>query len=374
MPAPIKTAILGTGIGVHHLHWPLLKSLPSYFEVTTILERKQTGVAKALTGGTVKVVATLDEVINSDVELIIVATSDDTHFEIIKKILNAGKQHVLGEKPLTYHAAQSAELQELAKAKGRVLGVFQSRRFDGDYLTAKKLIENNTLGSVTSYEVFYSFYRPASVAFEGAAPPEGDVHWKDNPALNRGNIYTIGAHTIDQIYTLFGMPDKILGRTWSVRGNGVQDSFEATFIYPPRPGTHIPLCARATTNLMSPVDPQLRFVVKATKGAYVKYYEDNQWYALQRGEANADTYGTEIKEHWGTATLVQPDGSFKNEVIPTERGDYRQVYRELASAIWANDPSKNSVQVSSVIQATELIELAHKSAKEDRYMFKGKDY
>lgn len=125
---------------------------------------------------------------------------------------------------------------------------------------------------------------------------------------------------------------------------------------------------------MSPLEPQPKLVVRATKGGYVKHYEDDQWFALDRGDVNSDTYGTELKERWGTATLVQADGSFKNETIPTERGDYRQVYREMAEAVWAKDPSKNSVQVSSVIEVTKIIEQALKSAKEGRWMVKGKDY
>lgn len=72
--------------------------------------------------------------------------------------------------------------------------------------------------------------------------------------------------------------------------------------------------------------------------------------------------------------MCRPDGSFKNETIPIERGDYRQVYREMAEAVWAKDPSKNSVQVSSVIQVIKMIEQALKSAEEDRWMAKGKDY
>lgn len=123
MPAPIKTAILGTGIALNHLHWPLLRSLPDMYVVTTVMERKMAGVAKKLCGDQIKIVATLDGVINSDVEVIVVATSDGSHYEIIKKIFNAGKQHVFSEKPLTYHSKQSEELEALAKAKGKILGV-----------------------------------------------------------------------------------------------------------------------------------------------------------------------------------------------------------------------------------------------------------
>lgn len=145
-------------------------------------------------------------------------------------------------------------------------------------------------------------------------------------------------------------------------------------MYPPQPGSIIPLFVRATTNLISPVDPQPKFVIKAGKGAFVKHYEDGQWFALDEGKVLDPSYGTEPEARWGTATLVQKDGSFKNEKVPTEKGDYRQVYREMAEAIWANDPSKNTVSVASVVEVLKMVELSLKSAKENRWMIKGKDY
>ncbi|KIW22094.1 uncharacterized protein PV07_12511 [Cladophialophora immunda] len=374
MPAPIKTAILGTGIALNHLHWPLLGSLPDMFEVTTVMERKMAGVAKSVCGDKIDVVATLDEVLaNKAVELVVVTTSDKTHFDYCKRSLRAGK-HVFSEKPLTYSSVESEELEKLAREAGKILGVFQCRRWDGDYLTVKRLIESNTLGPICSYEVFYDFYRPADVVLEGANNTTTEVHWKDDPAQNGGGIYATGTHIIDQVWCLFGFPEKILGRVWGVRGHGVDDCFDCYFMYPARPGSIVPLFVRATTNWISPLDPQPKFVIKASKGGFVKHYEDDQWFALDRGEVNSPSYGTEPETKWGTATLVQPDGSFKNEKIPTERGDYRQVYRELAESIWANDPSKNTVQVSVVIEVLKIIELSLRSAKENRWLIKGVDY
>ena len=78
------------------------------------------------------------------------------------------------------------------------------------------------LGPVSSYEVFYDFYRPADAVLEGAGS-SNEVHWKDDPAQNGGGIYATGTHIIDQVWCLFGFPEKILGRVWGVRGHGVDD-------------------------------------------------------------------------------------------------------------------------------------------------------
>jgi hypothetical protein len=60
--------------------------------------------------------------------------------------------------------------------------------------------------------------------------------------------------------------------------------------------------------------------------------------------------------------------------VPTERGDYRELYRNVAAAVRANDSSKLAVTVDSVVVQLKVIELALKSAKEDRVMVRGKDY
>ena len=92
MPGPINTAILGTGIALNHLHWPLMGSLPDMFNVTTVMERKMAGVAKSVCGKHIKVVATLDEVLaDPNIELVVVATSDKTHYDYCTKSLLAGK-------------------------------------------------------------------------------------------------------------------------------------------------------------------------------------------------------------------------------------------------------------------------------------------
>lgn len=159
MPESIKTAILGTGIALKHLHWPLMGALPDMFNVTTIMERKMAGVAKSVCGDKLNVVATLDEVLSSDIELVDVATSDKTHYEYCKRSLEASKHgewssrlqngsdalrmEMFCEKPLTYTAAEAANLEKIAVKTGRVLDFFQCRRWDGDFLTVKKLIESN---------------------------------------------------------------------------------------------------------------------------------------------------------------------------------------------------------------------------------------
>jgi predicted dehydrogenase len=165
---PISTAILGTGMALNHLHFPLVNALPDLYQLTTVLERTDRGIARKVCGPNIKVVSTLAEVLgDATLELVIVATADKTHFEIIKQCLLAkkhgeifqepGQSHgspqaftVFTDKPLTYSSAEAEELGKLAKKQNVTLSVFQNRRWDGDFLTAAKLIKSGKVRMIPS--------------------------------------------------------------------------------------------------------------------------------------------------------------------------------------------------------------------------------
>jgi hypothetical protein len=113
----------------------------------------------------------------------------------------------------------------------------------------------------------------------------------------------------------------VYGTTWDCRGTGVKDcvspcenavAFDVHLTYPPQGDSIAPLHVRCTTNWISPFEPQLKFVLKATKGGWVKYYEDDQWFALDERRMG-DDYGVEPEEKWGVATVARSDGSFATE-------------------------------------------------------------
>src|SRR6185295_11727117 len=93
-----------------------------------------------------------------DIELVIINTPNETHFEFASRALEAGK-HVVVEKPFTVTSAEGKKLIELAQKKNRILTVFQNRRWDGDFLTVKKILDQKLLGKVVEFEMHYDRYR-----------------------------------------------------------------------------------------------------------------------------------------------------------------------------------------------------------------------
>lgn len=82
-----------------------------------------------------------------DIDLVVIATPNDTHFPLAKAALEAGK-HVVVDKPFTVTLSQARELENLAKHCGRILSVFHNRRWDSDFLTVSALINEGQLGEV----------------------------------------------------------------------------------------------------------------------------------------------------------------------------------------------------------------------------------
>ncbi|STU70488.1 putative oxidoreductase [Klebsiella variicola] len=94
-----------------------------------------------------------------DIDLVVIATPNDTHFPLAKAALEAGK-HVVVDKPFTVTLSQARELESLAKHCGRVLSVFHNRRWDSDFLTVRALINEGQLGEVCYFESHFDRFRP----------------------------------------------------------------------------------------------------------------------------------------------------------------------------------------------------------------------
>jgi predicted dehydrogenase len=141
---------------------------------------------------------TFEEVITSPaIDLVVIATPNPTHFELTRCALEAGK-HVVVDKPFTLNAHQARTLAELAEARGRMLSVFQNRRWDGDFLALRRIVEAGSLGEVVYFESHFDRYRP-----------EVQDHWREQAGPGSGIWYDLGPHLADQALLLFGWPEAV---------------------------------------------------------------------------------------------------------------------------------------------------------------------
>ncbi|MCK4747946.1 MAG: Gfo/Idh/MocA family oxidoreductase, partial [Bacteroidales bacterium] len=126
------------GMSGQVFHAPLLQMHPG-FEILSIFERSKSLSASRYSEA--KIVRAYDELLSDDkIELVIVNTPDPLHYDMCRQALQAGK-HVVVEKPFVQEPASGQELIDLAKRQGLLLSVFHNRRWDGDFLTIRKILE-----------------------------------------------------------------------------------------------------------------------------------------------------------------------------------------------------------------------------------------
>lgn len=310
---PIKTGIASYGMSGLVFHAPLLH-VHSGFEMVNVVERSYKGSKERYPN--ISVVKSFEDLlVAKDLELIIVNTPDATHFAYCKLALEADK-NVIVEKPFTMKVSEAEELIELAKRKEKLLSVFQNRRWDGDYLTVKKVIQNKLLGRFVSFESHFDRYR-------NFIQPNT---WKEEPVLGAEIVYNLGAHMIDQAYDLFGMPNSVSADIGIQRTDGkVDDFYNIVLRYD---DIHASLKASYMVREEGP-----RYILHGTEGSFLKWGIDPQEDALKVGRyPNEANWGVEPRKLWGKLNTVL-NGLHYTGRIETIPGNYLSYYDNIHDAI-----------------------------------------
>jgi scyllo-inositol 2-dehydrogenase (NADP+) len=342
---PINVGLAGYGFSGQSFHRPLLQHSNDY-KIHTVMSSNKEKVQKDL--GDVHVVPTLDELLREDIELVVITTPNHLHYDMIKQSLTAGK-HVVVEKPFVTKSSEGEELIQLAEEKGLLLSVFHNRRWDADFLTIQKLMENRQLGDVTTYEAHFDRYRPAV-----------KDRWKENKIEGGGVLYDLGAHLIDQALCLFGKPQWVFADVFSQRDpEKAEDYFQITFGYET---ARIGLYSRSIV-----LEPGPRYQVHGRKGSFVKYGMDRQEADLKEGlDPYSETWGKEDEESWGTLSLMEGE-SVNTFTLPSEKGDYTQYYQGIHQAIRNNQMPP--VRAAEALDVIRIIEACKQSADEKKAVY-----
>ena len=341
MPKKIKTGLCSYGMSGLVFHGPLLRIHPG-FEVTHVLERTKNHSA-ALYGREVIVRDFNDLISDRALDLIVVNTPDHTHYEMAKAALNAGK-HVVVEKPFVQEAAQAEELIALAKQKGLVLTIFQNRRWDSDFLTVRRVIDNGLLGRLVEFESHYDRYR--NFIQPGT--------WKESAENGAGIVYNLGSHLIDQALCLFGKPAGVYADLRIVRTDGeVQDFFDIDLIYP---DVKVKLKSSYLVRESGP-----RFILHGTEGSFLKWGLDPQEDELKKGTLpNAPGWGAEPEAEWGLLNTTLGGLHLKGRV-ETVPGNYPAFYANLYDVLTAG--ADLAVKPGEALLAMQVIGAVFESAE-----------
>ncbi len=313
MNKKINTALVGFGMSGEFFHAPFLDANPN-FNLMKIVER-HSEKSKQLYPY-VKVVKSFSEVlVDKEIELVIINTPNHLHYEMTKQALLAGK-NVVVEKPFTANSSEAEELIEISKQQKRILTVFQNRRWDGDFMTVRKIIEDKLLGKLVEFEShfdrFRNFIKPNT--------------WKEEILPGTGLLHDIGPHLIDQVVCLFGKPDSIFADLRTERPGGrIIDCFEIILNYKN-------LKVTLKSNFLSKI-PLPRFTLHGTEGSFIKNGLDPQEDNLKLyGFKNSDEWGRDPEELWGIID-TNDNGTLIKKKIATLRGDYPAFFQNLYEAI-----------------------------------------
>jgi scyllo-inositol 2-dehydrogenase (NADP+) len=340
MTQPIKTGLIGFGTGGEFFHAPFVDTLPE-FELTAVLERTKDKSKEHYPKA--KIVRSTEELLSiPGLELVVITTPNETHYDLARQSLEAGK-HVVLDKPFTVESEEATDLIELAKKKNRVLTVYHNRRFQSDFLTLQSLIQKGTLGEIKEYRASIERYRP-------------DLRphlWKENDRPGAGILYDLGSHLIDQALVLFGTPESISADLSITRpGAKVIDHFEVTLHYKNHKAI---LKAGMLIEKPGPV-----FKVTGSSGIYTKYGIDGQEALLRQYiRPEGTNWALEKKEDWG-----QLESEGKISAIESIHTDFRDFYRNLASAIRKGEAL--AVRPEEAALVIRCIELAMESNVENK--------
>lgn len=307
----INTALLSYGMSGEVFHGPLLEGHRGFY-ISAVLQRD----SQKPTRHTYTVVNSLEEILKDpSIELVVINTPNDSHFKYAQQVLSAGK-HAVVEKPFTVTTSEADDLIKLAKKQNRILTVFQNRRWDGDFLTVRKVMEEKLVGKLVEFEAHYDRFRNYIEANT----------WKEESKPGTGILYNLGSHMLDQVVVLFGMPQYLDARLGIQRPAGkVDDFYDIRLTY-----DNFQVIVKSSYLVR---EPGPRYIAHGTEGSFMKYGLDPQEQALKEKKIPGSAgWGTEGKEWWGKLHTTHKGLNYSG-LIETIPGNYLGFYDNVYQAI-----------------------------------------
>ncbi|MEU0931746.1 Gfo/Idh/MocA family oxidoreductase [Embleya sp. NPDC005971] len=340
---PTRTVLVGYGVGGSAFHAPVVEAVEGLELVAVVTGNPERAAQVRERHPQAEVIGTTEEMFAraGDFDLVVITVPNRFHVPLATRALAAGL-HVVVDKPFAGTAAEGRELAATATRHGRLLGVYQNRRFDGDFRTVRRLVEEGRLGEVHRFESRFERWRPqvrTSV-------------WKEqaDPAELGGILYDLGTHLIDQAVTLFGRPTHVYAESAARRPGALVD--DDTFVALTHPGgvrSHLWMSATAA-------DLGPRFRVLGSTASYVKFGMDPQEELLRAGaEVGVPGWGTEPPAAWGV--LGTPG---ETAPVRTEPGAYQDYYAAFARAV--RGEGAPPVAIEEAVTVLETIEAAQRSS------------
>jgi predicted dehydrogenase len=340
-----RIGLAGYGFGGRYFHAPLISSAPGaeFAGVVTRSPQRRAEVEKAYPG--LPVFNDLAGLAASGAQAVAISTPVSTHMDLVHQAIGLGLA-VVCDKPFALDPGAASGAVLAAEHAGVPITVYQNRRWDSDFLTLRRLLDNGSLGQATRFESRFERFQPG----EGNGPP----------VSGGGLLRDFGAHLVDQAIQLFGPVVDVYAEADLPADPSDLSVLEDRFF----------LALRHESGVMSHLGgdwvqpaPGPRFRVTGTKAAYVvPALMDGQEAALIAGRTPAteqDEWGVQDQLDWGW--LQQ--GPIQTQV-PTERGRWDAFYPAFAAAV--RGEGELPVDPWESVMAAQVLEAARTSATRRR--------
>lgn len=344
----VKAGLCAFGMSGKVFHAPFLKDHPGFF-ISAVVERSKEESKEKYPEATIY--RSVEEMLqNVDVELVIINTPVQTHYEYARKALEAGK-NIIVEKPFTVNVEEAEELVKLAEEKGLFLSVYQNRRFDRDFQQVQKILSEGKLGNIKEAEIRFDRFRTT---------PSGKQH-KENPdQTGSGSLHDLGAHLADQAVQCFGYPEKLFADVFSMKGSEfANDYFEIVLFY------KNDLRVRLKSSVFTKED-HYAYKIHGDRGSFLQERTDNQETELVAGAI--PVYGKEwmqpLKEADGILNYLNENSETERIFTSSEAGNYMDYYQQIYEHIVFGYPLPSPGK--EVIQNMKIIDASLESAKDGK--------
>ena len=342
MSDKLNIAFIGNGKSTNRYHAPFILTRPDTMRIAKIYARNLNQTDWARIDG-VEYTDHLEAVLEDpEIDVLVITLPHHVHYTYTKMALEAGKNCVC-EKPFMPTKKEAEELFSLARDKGVMLQCYQNRRFDSDFLTVQKVIESGKLGDLLELEMHFDYYRPEI--------PESITQY--HPEFSY--LYGHGCHTLDQVISYFGKPDRIHYDVRQLLGEGrMNDYFDLDLYYG--------ILKVSVKSSYFRIKSRPSFVVYGKKGMFEKYDKDRQEADLKKFylPMGHSDFGMDAPENYGTLTYYDDNG-YHEEKVPTVKGDYGYYYDALYATIKEGKPQL--VTPEQTILQMEILEEGVKDLK-----------
>lgn len=343
---PFHVGLIGYGLAGESFHAPFIATTPGLRleAIVTGNPDRRRAATQAHPGATIVESASRLWERADKLDVVVIASPNRTHAPLATEALARGL-HVVVDKPFATSVSDARALVAEAGRRDRFITVYQNRRWDGDFLTVRRLLAEDALGRPHRFESRFERWRPT---------PRDNWRERGAPDEAGGLLFDLGSHLIDQALLLFGPAAEVYAEL-DRRRAGVQTDDDSFVGLTHVNGVRSHLFMSAVAAQTAP-----RFRVLGSRAAFVKWGLDPQEAKLRDGQSpDRPGFGDDPESNWGKL-----GAEHDVRLVPTETGAYRRFYEGVVDALRGIAPPP--VNPHDAIAALAVIEAARRSAAEHR--------